>query len=256
MPASTSTNSTAYDYKVRLVSVASLSGTSTPEQVIFNTTPKITETGEVEYTSLQPVHMPGGIQTFRNTKSRTFSISARFISRTIVEATQNMIYTQILRGWRYPYFGLTKTSSTTVSSSSNQKSAASKTAKTEVVMTDAQQLQYLINRAKSAGDGSEMLGAPPDVLYLYAYSSDLNASRTAKYGVGNLNKIPVVITSLNITWPDDVDYLPTYSNDDPKKSDPFPKRIDVDISLLEQHSPVEFEQFDLMKYKLGKLSNF
>ena len=115
------------------------------------------------------------------------------------------------------------------------------------------------NRQKSSGTGVELLGAPPDVLYLYAYSSGVSSGagqdRPNKYGV-NINKVPVVVTSLNITYPDDVDYIPTYSNGDPRKSEPFPVKMDVEISLVETHSPREYERFDLMKYKKGVLVNF
>ena len=97
------------------------------------------------------------------------------------------------------------------------------------------------------------------MLYLYAYSSRANNAsvegRAAKYGV-NINKVPVVITSLGITYPDDVDYIPTYSNGDARKSEPFPTKLDVTISLTETHSPREYETFDLVKYKKGQLGSF
>lgn len=138
----------------------------------------------------------------------------------------------------------------------SQVRADQSTGADERVLTSDEALEL---RQEQLQAGTELLGAPPDVLYLYAYSSsrnDGNASgRPSIYGV-NINRIPVVMTSLNITYPDDVDYIPTYSNDDPSISEPFPIRIDVDITLAETHSPREYEKFDLIKYKRGVLVNF
>lgn len=258
------------NYKVRLISVSSLSGGGAPEQVLLNVTPRFTESREVEYTSLTPVHLPGNIQVFKNTRSRTFSIGAHFISRTVEEATTNMIYLQTLRGWTLPYFGATSTvekngASGLTTASNNQKSATAMALLTSAVADrtlTANEANLVAQQSKNSEISVELLGAPPDVLYLYAYSSGNNsgkggygASRPSTYGV-NINKIPVVITSLSIVYPDDVDYIPTYSNKDPRISEPFPIKMDVDISLVETHSPREYEQFDLLKFKRGVLVNF
>lgn len=251
-------------YKVRLISVASLSGSSSAEQVVFNVTPKFTESREVDYTAMTPVHLPGGIQVYKNTRSRTFTIDAHFISRTIEEATTNMIYLQTLRGWTLPYFGATSTKSSSAASDraaakQNQQNASNRLQLGDNSVQPVTDAQQLINRVKTMGSGVELLGAPPDVLYLYAYSSSMNSgtngARPSTYGV-NINKVPVVITSLNIAYPEDVDYIPTFSNINPNISDPFPKKMDVTVTLVETHSPREYERFDLMKFKQGKLVNF
>jgi len=256
------------NYKVRLISVASLAN-SAPEQVVFNVTPRFSETREVEYTPLTPVHMPGSVQVFKNSKSRNFSIGAHFISRTIEEATINMIYVQTLRGWTMPYFGATSTIGAGAAglkkSTTNQVKATITSALTSAAadreLSDSE-ANRIAQQSKNSELNVELLGAPPDVLYLYAYSSGNNSgtggygsTRPTTYGV-NINKIPVVITSLSITYPEDVDYLPTYSNRDTTVSEPFPIKMDVDISLVETHSPREYEQFDLLKYKRGVLVNF
>lgn len=254
------------NYKVRLISVASLAGIGSYDEVVFNVTPRFSESREVEYTSLTPIHLPGGIQVYKNTRARTFSLTAHLVSRTMEEATVNMIYLQTLRGWTMPYFG---NSSTTAAAVDQRKAAsdAQKSKEQDYYTTDRlersldanEQNKTALARQKSGGTGVELLGAPPDVLYLYAYSSGVSSGtgqdRPNKFGV-NINKVPVVVTSLNITYPDDVDYIPTYSNGDPRKSEPFPVKMDVDISLTETHSPREYERFDLMKYKKGVLVNF
>ena len=259
------------NYKVRLISVASLAGIGSYDEVVFNVTPRFSESREVEYTSLTPIHLPGGIQVYKNTRARSFSLTAHLISRTMEEATVNMIYLQTLRGWTMPYFGASSTlSSSDVAnrrSASASQAAADSNASGGYTTSDmlersldaGEQNKIALNRQKSSGTGVELLGAPPDVLYLYAYSSGVSSGtgqdRPNKFGV-NINKVPVVVTSLNIAYPDDVDYIPTYSNGDPRKSEPFPVKMDVEISLVETHSPREYERFDLMKYKKGVLVNF
>lgn len=263
--------STDLNYKVRLISVASLAGIGAYDEVVFNVTPRFSENHEVEYTSLTPIHLPGGIQVYKNTRARTFGITAHLISRTIEEATLNMVYLQTLRGWTMPYFGASSTlSGSDVENRRAAKASAAAAKETETHghytteeaernLTDDEQNAYAVKRQKSTGTGIELLGAPPDVLYLYAYSSDANSGsgqdRPTAYGT-NINKVPVVITSLDLSYPDDVDYIPTYSNIDPRKSEPFPVKMDVEISLTETHSPREYERFDLMKFKRGILTNF
>ena len=211
------------NYKVKLVSATSL-GRSSPsdiERVIFQVSPTVNEDRSVEYTAVSPIHMPGSVQVYKRTNSRTFAIAAPLISRTREEATKNMKILQTLRGWTLPYFG---TGSSTGGMQDPKGDGATRRA-------------------------SELLGAPPDVLYLYAYSSP-----TSRDGFShvNLNRIPVVLSQLGIAYPDDVDYIPTFY----ENREPMPVKMLVNISLLETHSPHEYEQFSLRQYKEGMLENF
>lgn len=219
------------NYKVRLVSVLGLKTAFSSNDlysVIFDNTPDFSESGSVTYTPTSPVHMPGSIQSYKSTDSRTFSISSDLISRNTADVSKNMRYLQILRSWRYPFFG--KSGST----SSGQQSA--------------------FNRIQSSGNVN-LLGAPPEILYLYAYSTSNNDSRQLNGQLVNINRLPVVLTSLSITYPKDVDYLP--STPTPTGvTEPFPVKLSIQISLTEAHSPVEYERFDLMAYKSGTLKNF
>lgn len=95
----------------------------------------------------------------------------------------------------------------------------------------------------------DLLGAPPDVLLLSAYTTS-QVNQVADQSTFNLRKIPVVVTSLDFSYPDDVDYIPTQTGE------PFPIKMDVSISLIETHAPVEFESFSLQQYRAGRLSNF
>lgn len=241
------------NYKVRLISVTSLKNGSIndPDQVSFDVTPSFSESGSVDYAAITPVHMPGGIQVYKRTNSRTFTIGAKLISRTVAEATQNMQYLQTLRAWRFPYFGINS------SKKANEDRVRAQTNSQDSNVSAAQQNKGAIATLNSSS--IELLGAPPPVLYLYAYSTSANDDRPTAYGV-NINRVPVVLSDLSITYPDDVDCLPISSSASSVtingSSEPFPIRVDVSITLLETHSPAEFEQFSLQKYKTGQLVNF
>ncbi len=96
--------------------------------------------------------------------------------------------------------------------------------------------------------GVEVLGAPPQVLLLSAYSD--NRSRTGRRQSQHIDRIPVVIQQLNVPYPSDVDYIPTTSGV------PMPIIMTVDITLVETHSPAEYENFSLDDYSRGLLRSF
>lgn len=262
-------------FKVRLVSalnnIATGDNRFRTQQVIFINTPQFSESGGVDYTPVMPIHMPGAIQVYKNTQARNFSISHKFISRTQQEASDNMESVQLLRSWRFPFFGIGSSTLTESQSDKRQQLTGDITAaerrlrglRQEAAAAAAAQSQGAafigglstdqaarVNalRARRSSTGFELLGAPPEVLYLYAYSSpDTDRSRLQNI---HLNKIPVVLTSLSITYPDDVDYIPNNDNQ------PCPVRWDVSLDLVETHSPREFERFSLLKYKTGQLDSF
>lgn len=232
------------DYRIKLVSAVDGS------TVTFNNTPTISESGSVEYNAVTPIHMPGSIQIFKQTNSRSFKIDAEFISRSRSDATVNLVQLQFLRAWRYPYFGIKSSTTglepaTDVYQQSNLRSAS----------TSIQNETESVDNTKNAmsrlkGAGAELLGAPPEVLYLYGYSAEGNSSRSN--GFVNINRIPVVVNDLQINYPKDVDYIPSLF----QSNEPVPIKISVSISLLETHSPAEYERFSLSAFKMGNLSNF
>jgi len=212
--------------------------------VAFDVTPDISESRTVNYKTLEPVHMPGGIHVYGNTSSRTFSISnIRLVSRTREEASKNLYRLNLMRSWAMPYFGVNNTS---------------------------------------------LVGAPPDVLALSAYATGLQDSantmllessadrRTRRLeGVSseqdinsnkrtratNIQNVPVVLQSINIPYPSDVDYIDTMDWLAPDhtlidRGVPFPTIMIIDLQLLETHSPREYANFDLKAYKQGLLDNF
>jgi len=228
--------------KVKLTS--SLRGGST---VVFRVTPDVVENRAVNYKALDPVHMPGQIHVYQNTASRTFALnSIKLISRTSEEATKNLWSINVLRHWTTPYFGIR--SSTISGEQRNNR----KTGQEHFADEDGEVLG-----ASELFGRNELLGAPPDVLFLSAYSE------VGKRG--NIYKIPVVITNLSIPYPSDVDFMPTaknpgttignkYRNIDPDV--PFPALMTIDINLTETHSPREYSKFSIWDYRNGKLDNF
>lgn len=194
--------------------------------VIFDATPDLIETRNVNYSTIEPVHMPGQINIFKNTSSRTFNLSnIRIVSRTQQEADRNLKRLWLLRSWCTPRFG-------------------------QSTLTEQ---QYMLREQQvGIGDvrdtstfGVELLGTPPAVLYLSAYSRGS--------GVGtmqHINKIPTIIQQLSIPYPSDIDYIPTTTGV------PMPTIMTMDLTLIETHSPGEYERFSLDEYKQGHLRNF
>lgn len=243
---------TSVNFKVRLVSVLTMlqGAPGDIKQVVFEVTPTLSETRSVDYNTVQPIHMPGGIPVYKTTGSRTFELSAHLISRNTADALQNMLYLQVLRSWTMPFFGHSPTIDVTPPKTPPHTGAP--------MMTDKQLMKAGIAKVKSGpvrkGKAVSLLGAPPEVLYLYGYSSSSNDKRKSAKGV-NINRIPVVLTSLNISYPEDVDYLPVAISPT-ANTEPFPIKMDISLSLLETHSPTEYERFSLEDFKSGKLANF
>lgn len=100
--------------------------------------------------------------------------------------------------------------------------------------------------SSEGGSSGSMLGAPPPILFFSAYSNENSPKPTSK----NYKDIPTVITNLDGTFPNNIDYIQTLFNE------PFPIRMDVTLSLTETHSPREYENFSLSQYKNGELPFF
>lgn len=242
------------NFKVRLVPMASLTygediDAIRQSQVVFDVTPTFSESRSAEYTPVTPVHMPGSMQVYKSTSSRQFEIGARLVSRNVADAVRNMEYLQKLRAWLMPYFGATDTLNN--SNSVDRQRAGQDEGPQTPQQNESNTRQRVIS------EGVQLRGAPPDVLYLYAYSTGANKLRNMGPRV-NINRVPVVMTNLSINYPDDVDYIPVFTpgSSPTANSEPFPRRMDVTVSLVETHSPREYERFDLLAYKLGNLSNF
>lgn len=96
---------------------------------------------------------------------------------------------------------------------------------------------YGENTAKSF---KGQLGAPPPVL-------NLRGLRTL------IGPVPVVITSLNWSWPKDVDYISTLTPAEDGKMIPFPAIMTIAIQLIESFSTGQINRFSLQDFRDGNL---
>ena len=230
--------------KVKLVSAQ-----NRRRRVEFRASPQVTENRNVNYNALEPLHAPGQIQVYKNTSSRTFTISdLKLVSRTQKEADDNLRRLWTLRAWTMPRFG----NSSTLTNRQVSNRNGSTRAFPEDTAPTAEQLQKAY--------GTELLGAPPEVLYLSVYSHDIGevpkGGESGKKGSTvwqisqHLNRIPVVIQQLTIPYPNDVDYITT------SNGVPMPIIMNLDISLIETHSPNAYEAFSLDDFRKGRLKGF
>lgn len=228
-------------YKVRLVAAGANTINERKRGVTFEVTPELSESRQVQYEFLDPVHAPGQIAVYKRSMSRRFQLtSVKLASRTPEEASVNLAYLWTLRGWTMPYFG--KSSSETGARTGRSALASSS--------TERRTTDYIkgIIAGISEGAKQEYLGAPPQVLELSAYSR--RGAKTGINSIGHLYRVPCVLESLNIVYPSDVDYVPT-DEDEPT---PMPAIMTVDLALVETLSPKQLSNFSLTDYRLGALS--
>lgn len=214
--------------------------------VTFRASPTVTENRNVNYSALEPLHAPGQIQVYKNTNSRSFSVSdIKLISRTTREADNNLKTLWRLRGWTMPRFG----NSSTLDGTNRLFRRLALTQTDDELFFDESDKRNL--------QGTELLGAPPEVLYLSVYSYEVGTvSSSGKKGTTNwaisqhINKVPVVIQQLTIPYPNDIDYINT------SNGIPMPIIMNLDLQLLETHSPNAYEAFSLNDFKNGTLVGF
>ncbi len=231
-------------YKVKLRSQV------TNTVVAFDVTPEITETRNVNYKTLEPVHMPGGIHVYGNTSSRIFNINnIRLVSRSRIEATKNLYRLNVMRGWALPYFGVNNT--------------ALVGAPPDVLALTA----YATGAPDTANDPStinERRASNVDRLSQTGPATQ-NTNFLKRARPTNIHNIPVVLQQISIPYPSDTDYIDTVEQEFSdgqggifkiKAGVPFPTIMTVDMVLLETHSPSEFANFDLKAYRQGRLENF
>ena len=82
-----------------------LTSTISKEYVRFDVSPRVAESRQATYHEINITHHPGTILKYEKTNSRGWSVSAKFVSRTQEEATQNQANLNIIRSWVMPYYG-------------------------------------------------------------------------------------------------------------------------------------------------------
>lgn len=190
--------------------------------VIFDAAPDITESGTVVYRTIDPLHSPGGIQVYTNTASRTFSLGGL------------KLFSRNQTEATYNY---------------NRLQLLKGWRYPNFGATPAQDELY----------GQQQLGQPPAVLEFSAYSAP---TATGTMANGLIYRVPVVISSLSITYPTDCDYIPTVQIENDltvahiPTGIPFPTIMSIEISLTEDHSPSQYSKFSLSDFKRGKMVGF
>lgn len=88
--------------EIRLIS---RDGQDGQEGVRFYVTPELSESRTVNYQEISEMRQAGGLLIYIGTQPRTYSLTARMVSRTSEEATKTFRYTHLLKGWLMPNKG-------------------------------------------------------------------------------------------------------------------------------------------------------
>lgn len=73
--------------------------------VIFYASPEVEESGQTIYISMDDIRSPASLMIWMGSPSRTFSINAKLISRTVAEAADSVRQKNLLQAWRMPLGG-------------------------------------------------------------------------------------------------------------------------------------------------------
>lgn len=165
----------------------------TLEQVQFELSPEISESKQANYAQIDEIRQAASILIYSGSPSRNWSVSAKFLSRTVDEATTTWKNIQLLKAWHNPD----------------------------------------TNYYNGYDSGT------PYILRMYGYGETWQG-------------IPVVLKSLTVEYPTDVDYIPNINGTN------VPVIQSVNFSLTEARTPAELTRgdFDLEKFKLGVLKHW
>lgn len=224
------------------------------EACTFPATPDLIETRNVNYKTIEPIHAPGQILAYAATASRSFNISSiKLISRTPREAQLNLRKLWLLRSWTMPRFGRSTLTETQRENREFIEQFGRTPEEREQIRQDLE-AQGRVGDPNADALGVELRGQPPAVLLLSAYSRRSSAGSLPNgrnSQAEHINRVPVVIQNLSIPFPSDVDYIPTEDS-----NVPMPTIMTLDMTLMETHSPSEYESFSLSAFKNGNLAGF
>jgi len=83
-------------------SIGSSTGRGAGRSVVFFVQPNISESGSTSYAEIEGIRQAANIMIYMGSPSRTFSIEATFVSRSVQEAEATLGYVNTLRSWRMP----------------------------------------------------------------------------------------------------------------------------------------------------------
>ena len=218
--------------------------------VTFFISPEISENRSVTYVEISDVRLPSSILIWMGSPSRNFSLNAKFLARSEQEANVAFRNLNILKSWCV-------TKSPLDSSNTVTRSNVNDILKTVTVESrdpsNSVEIDTQGDESVTASETSKSFTADsifqdtPEVLLLEGYG-------------GQFRSIPVVITSLNITFPSDVDYIQN------SKKVWVPILHEVSISLKEAREisggtqlddgsslDASISSFNLQKFKEGTL---
>jgi len=113
------------------------------------------------------------------------------------------------------------------------------------------QVIYHLRYLTKPNFGKQGNGLPPKIVTLNGFNPYTRIKDNGNIPVpgplGAINSIPVVITSFDIDWPNDTDFIP--DNDDTAT----PIIRTGSLTLLEVHSPKQISEFDLNSFFNGDL---
>lgn len=82
--------------------LVSRDGTKNQDSVRLFVTPELNESRTVNYQEISEMRQAGGLLIYIGTAARTYSLTARFVSRTDEEATKTFDWVSLLKGWTTP----------------------------------------------------------------------------------------------------------------------------------------------------------
>lgn len=93
---------TAAETRQEEIRLISRDGSEDQDGVRFYVSPELSETRTVNYQEISEMRQAGGLLIYIGTQARTYSLTARFVSRTTTEATKTFKYTHMLKSWTVP----------------------------------------------------------------------------------------------------------------------------------------------------------
>lgn len=214
--------------------ILSRKGRRARDSVEFTITPEMSESRSVNYVEVSDIRLPASVLIWMGSPSRNFSLNAKFLARSVAEADLAWKNTNLLKSWCVTDTGLDP-KGTQVSTFDATNNPHFK--KTPIDPNPKPGIPPATNTTFDVGAGSIFEGTPP-VLLLEGYG-------------GQFRHIPVVITSLNIALPSDVDYIRNTTGQW------IPIINDVSISLKEARDvlsgPSAIDRFLLKQFKEGTL---
>jgi hypothetical protein len=215
--------------------------------VVFFVTPDISESRSVNYAEISDVRLPASILIWMGSPSRNFSLNAKFIARSKAEADVAFRNVNLLKSWCVTNSIIGPEGTITATSQKDYLQEIDPTNPADVPAVNNQD-----------GTGPN---APPanDQKTAYKVNGALFSDTPEVLGLegfaGQFRKIPVVITSLNINYSSEVDYIAN------SRGVLVPILQEISISLKEareitsgpNQSAGAIDTFNLTKFKQGLL---